>query len=206
MQEEIEIYLLRHAQTEYNKSHSLIGGKSNHLPINSMGIVQSQKLGNWLKKNNVQFDMVFCSNAERAKQTSQFLEIKHTNIEYSEAIEELSQGDWEGQDRNLIYTKEQLEIINSNNYKFKAPNGESQEEVENRMYTFIEKEILQSFKRGTFLIISHGTAIKCLLRRILNSTPSMTHKIFIENTSLTKINYNKLNSWSLSYINRCPHL
>lgn len=58
---------------------------------------------------------------------------------YDEDLEELSQGDWEGQLRTEIYTPRQLQKINSNNYTFKAPNGESQEEVENRMFDFIQK-------------------------------------------------------------------
>lgn len=199
----LEIYLLRHGETEYNKHNLYIGGKTSNLPINETGILQSKKLGDWFLKNNILFDHAFCSTATRAKQTLEHILEKTliTSVQYSKDLEELSQGDWEGQLRENIYTPEQLRIINSNNYKFKAPNGESQEEVENRMYKYIDDEILK-IQSGKILIVSHGIAIKCLLRKILNSTPSMTYKIKISNTSLSKLLYSSQKAWEIEYINR----
>lgn len=131
----IEVYLVRHGETNYNKNNLYIGGKSSHLPINEVGISQSKYLGKWFSDKEIKFDFGFCSTATRAKQTLNYiLEKASINaIEYAPDLEELSQGDWEGQLREKIYTPEQLKIINTNNYQFKAPNGESQEEVEQRI-------------------------------------------------------------------------
>lgn len=198
----IEIYLVRHGETKYNQTNLLIGGKSNHLPLNEKGILQSKKLGKYFLDQDMKFDFCFCSTAIRARQTlASILEyLSLPKIEFSEEIEELSQGIWEGQLRSKIHTAEQLKVINSDNYDFKAPEGESQREVEIRMYSFLEQQI-NKIKKGRILVVSHGTAIKCLLRKILDASPSMTHKIKISNTGLTKLIFTDAKGWELEYVN-----
>ncbi len=182
-----EIYLIRHAETEYNRLNDKIGGRSSHLHITEKGQGQAKRLREFLSKNNMIFDKFFCSTSVRAKETISFLVDDTNTIIYSDELEELSQGDWEGLPRKEIHTEERLAEINANNYKFKAPNGESQEEVELRMYNFIAENILSKEQSGTYAIVTHGMAIKCLLRKILDSNPAMTYKIAIDNTSVTKL-------------------
>lgn len=203
----INLYLIRHAQTEYNRNHQYIGGRSSHLAINENGWEQARLLGQWMTEKNFPLHKLCCSTAKRAKETLEGIQEAFSieQVQYSAELEELSQGDWEGELRNEIYSKELLETINSNNYRFKAPNGESQEEVENRMYQFIEKEILP-YDRKNIVLLTHGMAIKCLLRKILDSSPAMTYKIKIENTSITKLAYSKKKGWELHYLNSRPHL
>lgn len=203
----INLYLIRHAQTEYNRNHQYIGGRSSHLAINENGWEQARMLGQWMAEKNFPLHHLYCSTAKRAKQTLEGIQevFPIEQVQYSAELEELSQGDWEGQLRNEIYSKELLETINSNNYRFKAPNGESQEEVENRMYQFIEKEILP-YDRKNIVMLTHGMAIKCLLRKILDSSPAMTYKIKIDNTSITKLAYSKKKGWELHFVNSRPHL
>lgn len=200
----IEIYLIRHGETEYNRNTKLIGGRSSFLPINGKGKKQASQLGEWKLENNIRFDKVYCSTAIRAKETLAFMlgESPSEPIFYAENLEELSQGDWEGSLRSKIYTDKRLKQINANNYSFKAPNGESQEEVENRMYSFVMEQIIEQENSGVFLILSHGMAIKCLLRKILGFSPDMTYKIRMDNTGITKLQYDSKKGWVLHYINR----
>ncbi len=55
----MEIYFIRHGQTDYNVNQIYIAGRSNQVNINEKGIIQSQKLANRLKKNEVKFDAAF---------------------------------------------------------------------------------------------------------------------------------------------------
>ncbi len=197
-----EIYLIRHAETEYNRVNDKIGGRSSHLHITEKGQGQAKRLREFLSKNNMIFDKLFCSTSVRAKETISFLVDDTNTVIYSDELEELSQGDWEGLPRKEIHTEECLAEINANNYKFKAPNGESQEEVELRMYNFIAENILLKAQSGKYAIVTHGMAIKCLLRKILDSNPAMTYKIAIDNTSVTKLKYSPLKGWELCYLNR----
>jgi len=200
------IYLLRHAETEYNANNQFIGGRSNHLELSIKGKIQAKEIGELLNKSDIQFDKVFCSIANRTRQTLDIIlsqaKITNDSIIYSEEIQELSQGDWEGKLRSEIYTTERLAKINSNQWLFKAPNGESQKEVEERMLSFIEKSIISQYSEGNFLIVGHGMAFKCLLRGILGISSQMAYKLLIDNVSLTKLRYDSNNGWYLDYLNR----
>ena len=201
----LSIYLLRHAETDYNAHNMYIGGRSNHIYLSEKGELQAIAVGKFLNKQNLTFDKVFCSTAIRAKRTLELIKqhfVTLENIDYSDDLQELSQGDWEGQLRSKIYTEKQLIEINSNQWLFKAPNGESQKEVEERLLNYIYEKILSSYSNGNFLIVGHGVAFKCLLRGILDISSKMAFKIAIDNASLTKLHYDKQQGWYLDYINR----
>lgn len=74
----------------------------------------------------------------------------------------LSQGDWEGKSRSKTYTPEQVAEINSNQWLFTPPNGESQKEVEERMLAFISSEILSEHTEGNL-----RSLIQAVLRELL---------------------------------------
>jgi probable phosphoglycerate mutase len=164
------------------------------------------EIGKVLKNSNIRFDRVFCSVANRTRQTLDLIlsqvQITDSPVIYSEEIQELSQGDWEGKKRSEIYTPERLAEINSGQWLFKAPNGESQKEVEERMSGFISDEILKKYPAGDFLILGHGVAFKCLLRGILGISSQMAYKLQIENASLTKLRYDSVYGWYLDCLNR----
>lgn len=202
----LTIYLLRHAETDYNAHAQFIGGRSNHIPLSTKGEKQALAVGKLLRDSNIQFEQVFCSIANRTRQTLDLIlsqaNITNNPIIYSEELQELSQGDWEGKLRSEIYTPEQLAEINSNQWLFTPPNGESQKEVEERMMSFIENSIISKYSEGNFLIVGHGIAFKCLLRGILDISSQMAYKLSIYNTSLTKLSYDKEKGWFVNYMNQ----
>lgn len=202
----LSIYLLRHAETDYNAHAQVIGGRSNHIPLSTKGEKQALAIGKTLRDSNIQFEQVFCSIANRTRQTLDLIlsqaNITSNPIIYSEELQELSQGDWEGKPRSKIYTPEQLAEINSNQWLFTPPNGESQKEVEERMLAFISSEILSEHTEGNFLIVGHGIAFKCILRGILGISSQMAYKLSIDNTSLTKLSYDKEKDWLVNYLNQ----
>lgn len=202
----LTIYLLRHAETDYNAHAQFIGGRSNHIPLSTKGEKQALAVGKLLRDSNIQFEQVFCSIANRTRQTLDLIlsqaNITNNPIIYSEELQELSQGDWEGKLRSEIYTPEQLAEINSNQWLFTPPNGESQKEVEERMMSFIENSIISKYSEGNFLIVGHGIAFKCLLRGILDISSQMAYKLSIDNTSLTKLSYDKEKGWFVNYMNQ----
>lgn len=202
----LTLYLLRHAETDYNAHAQFIGGRSNHIPLSTKGRKQALEVGKLLKDSNIQFDKVFCSIANRTRETFDIIssqaKIIDNAIVYAEELQELSQGDWEGKLRSEIYTPKQLEEINSNQWLFKAPGGESQKEVEERLLNFISSKILEKYTDGNFLIVGHGIAFKCLLRGILGISSQMAYKLSIDNTSLTKLSYDQDKGWHLNYLNK----
>ena len=63
----MEIYLIRHGQTDLNKQHRVQG--RNGLPLNAEGISQAKALAK--KLTNIDFDEVYSSPQERAVQTAE---------------------------------------------------------------------------------------------------------------------------------------
>jgi broad specificity phosphatase PhoE len=199
------IYLLRHAQTPYNAHNLIIGGRSCHLPLSSRGEQEAISAGNFFKQQALTFDKVFCSTANRTKSTLELIQSQYRisdTIIYSDEILELAQGEWEGRLRSEIYTKERLAEIDTSPLSFKAPNGESRQEVEERMLRFIQKNIITPHTTGNFLIIAHGVAFKCLLRGILDISSQMAFRLSIDNVSLTKVRYDQQKKWHLDYLNQ----
>jgi broad specificity phosphatase PhoE len=141
----IEIYLVRHAETVYNVDNGLIGGRSDHLGITLNGEEQARRLGEYFEKNNLVFDNVFCSSQKRARESlDKTMEVTaFKSIVYCDEIIEQSQGEWEGKLRSEIYTDKQLSEINFTGITFKPPGGESLREVRTRMsdwmYTILDE-------------------------------------------------------------------
>jgi len=177
-----------------------------------LGGLQALWLGERLRNEEVRFDQVYSSTAIRTRQTANIVcekigyPLEH--ILYSEKLLELDQGDWQGQPRDIIYTPETVAKINKDNWNFTPPNGESQRDVEERMYSWVEENLLANHdqtQQTTVGIFTHGLAIKCLFRKIMGSNPARTYKIVLDNTSITKISYSQT-GWHLVKVNDAAHL
>lgn len=209
----IHLYFVRHAESLSNVNHHLIGGRSNHTPLTDKGRLQAKKLGERLLQSPLTMDVIAASSAVRACDTAKIMcqaaNIAFDKVLVSDELQELSQGDWEGKVRKDVYTPEMLQSINSNNWLHKAPNGESQKEVEERMHNWLEKNVFplyQPDKTVHCIIITHGNAIRCLFRKIMQSSAGMTHKIKLDNTAITKFRYGGDDEWFLDYLNDSEHL
>lgn len=190
----MKLYLIRHGESEANKLHKqYIGGREVQTPLSSKGKEQALSLNKYLKDEGLKFDAVYASPALRTMQTAS-LALGHTDFDLDQRLLELNQGDWEGQLRHEIYTPEQLQKINSNNWHFRPPNGETQKEVEDRMYAWLD-EIQQSGVKSV-AIFGHGVAFKCLMRKLLDFPASETYKLKLGNCSVTEFKYEDEN-WYL---------
>lgn len=204
----LDLYLIRHAESEMNRQNDLVGGRSNSSPLSERGLYQAGLLGQRFLKEHNAFDRVYSSTATRAIQTAETVSgIIHYPLERivkSDLLLELDQGDWEGVHRRLAYTKAKLEKINANPWEFRAPNGESQRDLEERMLKFLNDEHLLSADQKV-AVYTHGLAIKCLLRGIMKSDPGLTYKIVIDNTSITRLRFTRL-GWHVLCVNDTAHI
>ena len=97
--------------------------------------------------------------------------------------------------------------------------GESQFDVENRVRSFIETELLDCSsgstaedpnKPTTVVLFMHGMAIRCCLRGVLGSSIKSAIHIDCSNTSVTELVYSPkegdLDGWKVIRVNDCSHL
>jgi broad specificity phosphatase PhoE len=169
----LEVRWYRHAESERNTSPHIIGGRSTLSPLSDNGKQQAHKLGRKFKSEGYFPDFVYSSPALRCKETARISmeEIGGEDlIEIHDGIQELDQGIAEGGVRAEFYNPETLKIINKDNHNFKFENGESQKEVEVRMLKALDdvKQRLEKNGKAKAIVFSHGMAMRCLLRGILD--------------------------------------
>ena len=134
----MNIYVLRHGQTDYNIEGKFQGQID--IKMNKIGEEQIDKAASELNKTH--FDAVFCSPLFRTRDTAH--KIKSLNIIFDERIIERSFGSLEGQYGIPDY-EENLEKYNI----------ESVEKLKERVNNFLD-EILEKFKdKENILIVTH---------------------------------------------------
>ncbi|MFH0892103.1 MAG: histidine phosphatase family protein [Candidatus Falkowbacteria bacterium] len=209
----LDLYLIRHGECVANTQADRIGGQTNESPLTPLGEAQAVYLGRRLARNRIRFDLVFSSSAARAIATAgivcPYAVFPLEKIIICPDLLELNQGDWQGKKRSDTYTVECLKDMNLLHPDFAAPNGESQRIVEHRMFRWLHEFNLPATglkkKTTTAAVFGHGMAFKCFLRGILNSSPVMTFKFDIDNTSVTRLTFGR-EGWRVKTINDTAHL
>ncbi len=208
----LDIYFIRHGQSELNarkKENHIVCGRSDHIALSHQGISESLILGRRFLMEGLRFDKIYSSIAVRAFNTARIsCESSSQSIDdivRCEELVEISRGRWEGLPSSQIYNPEIIQYLRSFSYRGKAPGGESQAEVEMRMVSWVEKELLPYSNHNLKIaVFSHQFAIKCLLRSILDSSPKMTYKIILDNTSITRLKYDG-EGWHVITLNDTSH-
>jgi broad specificity phosphatase PhoE len=183
----IDIYLIRHGESESNERPDLIGGRNTESPLSEHGLTQAHSLGRWLDQRDIRFDIVMSSPAKRATQTAQVATRRKPVI--LEDSEELHQGDWQDVPRGDVYTPSTIKEIKANLLDFAAPNGESKRDVATRMKICMENHVLTLPKGTKVAWFGHGFAFKCLLWAIMKFDPYHIYPITLDNCSITRLQY-----------------
>ena len=157
----MELYLIRHSQTDWNVQRRL-QGKTDTL-LNAYGEDIARKTGNGLK--DVEFKAAFCSPLKRARQTAELiLENREVPILFDKRLEEISFGIYEG--FSVLEESEHV-LPEEFSYFFKAPHkyeppegGEGFREVLHRLNAFLE-ELYQNplYTNEKILICTHGATL-----------------------------------------------
>jgi broad specificity phosphatase PhoE len=191
------VLLIRHGECAMNlELDARIGGQSNGSPLTALGEAQAAALGARLAAEGVAAPPCFVSTAVRAVDTAR-IAMEALGLEAASALVadaallEQDAGEWEGALRSECYTAAVLAEIAADTRAFAAPGGESQAEVEERAFAFLKAAVLPAARIGgpPALVFGHGMAIKCLLRRVLDSDARMTRKIALANASITELGF-----------------
>ncbi len=166
----MEIYLIRHGQTDYNKEKRLQGDTD--IPLNDYGIELAEKTAEALK--DVPFDVIYTSPLSRARRTAEILRMdRKIEIIPTNGLLEISFGEYEG----LSILPENYEIPDPGFRAFfedpahyhTAPGGESLEHLRERTSAFL-RSIVENpeNEEKTILMASHGAAIRGILSSLRN--------------------------------------
>ena len=169
------ILLIRHGESEWNKLNLFTGFKN--VELSEQGIEEANKAGQNFKELNLKFDLVFTSELKRAQETAKIilnnldqwddLNSQKKIIE-SFNLNERDYGDLTGLNKKETAEKFGDEQVHKwrRGYSDQPPNGESLEDVVNRVKNYFDSYILPSINKSehsNILIAAHGNSLRALL-------------------------------------------
>jgi phosphoserine phosphatase len=160
---DVKILLVRHGQTEWNRTHRFQGRSDT--PLNQTGINQAQAMALMLK--NESLTSIYTSPLCRAYETAREIKAYHpqTLIIEEEGFIEMDLGDFDGMVAK-VWAKEYEDFMTSwweNPTKVRMPGGESLEEVQERAVQALNRIVSAHPVKSTLLICSHNFVILSLL-------------------------------------------
>jgi broad specificity phosphatase PhoE len=164
----VDIYLVRHGQTDWNIERKLQGHTDN--PLNEQGKIQARELQE--KFTNINFTKVFSSDLQRAYSTAKLILGLNTStpIEISSLLRERHMGIWEGRLVNELqsYLKQTVDPDNLTKEEYLSlkwdDTAENYTDVYQRIQTFIRSIVTSSSKTdGPILVLSHGGVMRSIL-------------------------------------------
>lgn len=166
-----KIYLVRHGQTDYNKTGIVQGGRID-APINEKGKAQADAFFEAYK--NIPFDKVYTSELKRSWQSVQsFIDLGISHEEY-DGLNEISWGKYDG--TALFENKHYWDVVNAwkegnTNVTTDEELGESPEQLAAK-----QKEVMKLIfcreEEETILICMHGRAMRILLCHLMGESIS----------------------------------
>lgn len=173
----MNIYIVRHGETDANKNSILQGIID--MPLNDNGIKLAKITGQRMK--GIKFDACYSSSLDRAKQTAQIiLEETENNIpiQIDDRIIEMNLGDWDGKSfspKNLEVPLIGILLFSKNAFWVgKIKNGESAKEVCVRTQDFLKELATKNYQN--VLVSSHGAAIRAMLNMFYKNKKSFWQK------------------------------
>ncbi len=148
----MRLYLVRHGETQWNREGRLLGWTD--LPLTPEGEAQALALAPRLK--GLRPDGVYTSDLRRARRTA---ELAWGKAEPVFSLREIHFGLLEGAPWEGLDPRHQEALLRFQG--FKAPGGESLEDLEARVLGF-----LGGLPPGAYLLFTHGGVVRLLLRRV----------------------------------------
>lgn len=181
------LYLVRHGETEWNKASKVQGSKD--IELSDVGLRQAEQLAKRLAEEDI--NVVYSSSLKRAFKTAEIAtgHIK-CGIVKSEKCHEIRLGPWEGMTINEIKEKysDHFRKYREDPANFNLPGAETFLDLTERTYNAIS-EIVNMHKGKNILLVSHGTAIKAAIIKILGIDIVNYTKFKIDNASISIIGF-----------------
>ena len=182
-----KLYLIRHGETEQNKTGVLMG--STDTPLNDHGRLQAASLGERL--NALEVDTIFSSPLSRAVETASLVFGEEAQIITDSSLQEFHFGEWEGMHFSEI-AKQYPEIWQlwlTDWEQTHIPGGEAFPAFRHRVISVVE-EIVRYNAGKRVAVVSHGGCIRSLLAHFFCESVSKGYwKFKVDNATLSEIEF-----------------
>ena len=200
----MEIILVRHGETNWNKDKRCQGISDTNL--NENGLKQAKKLKKYFDSKKI--DAIFVSDLKRAKQTADIINSNNRyNLYYSQKLREMDQGDFEGIYFKVLNQKylSELKKWREDPDTFRIPNAETLGEVKERVIAFMNNLVRKYSDFSNIVIVSHNLALSSFLCFISNKSLKYFTDFTLKSGSISIIDYSN-NVFSIRIKNYTEHL
>lgn len=198
------LYFVRHGQTTWNDIGRFQG--STDIQLNALGIEQAEKTAQAMK--DIPLDAIFSSPLERAQVTAKTIaQPHHLTVQVEPRIAEINFGQWEGLTFEEIETRwpGRLHEMYVHPDTVDIPGSETFGEAEARTMDFLN-ELIRTNKNKTFLIVSHGAAIRTMICGLLQLPLDRAWNLSQGNANITRIEALEEGRNILRTLNSTAHL
>ncbi len=195
------LYLLRHAQSEYNEKGIFQGRLDSDLT--PLGYVQARLSAQELLDKGI--EVIYTSPQRRAYKTALTIsDVLDVGVIVDERLREMSFGDYEGK-RFLDLIREEGELFRawlSNPLKNPLPTQEDMEEFRKRVDSFLEDVIKGPYKN--ILVVAHGGTLHAIVCLAIGLGLENLWNIHMDNTGFSLLEYTP-RGFELKYLNSLCH-
>ncbi|CAN6485544.1 unnamed protein product [Victoria cruziana] len=213
----MEVYLISHGECGVGVRPDLVGGRWPAASLTADGKRQARALAVFLSSQGVRFNAVYCSPLERARETAasvcQELHFVEEQIQSSDALIEMSQGQWEGCPRSEIYTPDMKARSDYSGQNLHMPGHHHHERdgSSSLQWELFHRNRQASRKKSSgksrlqFVTTSDMEADDDSPREV-NISPLMAQKICIDDSSMTVLEHSLRTGWQIRRWNDTSHL
>ncbi|MCL2789827.1 MAG: alpha-ribazole phosphatase [Desulfobulbus sp.] len=181
------LYLIRHGETEQNKTGILVG--STDTPLNDHGRLQAQALRERI--NALEVDAIFASPLSRAVETATLIFGDQARIITDSSLQEFHFGEWEGMHFSAIAQQypEIWQMWLTDWDKTHIPGAEAFAAFRYRVINVVE-EIIKTHSGKRVAVVSHGGCIRSLLAHFFCESVTKGYwKFKVDNAALSEIEF-----------------
>tara|TARA_A100001037_G_scaffold274535_1_gene272324 strand:+ start:585 stop:1178 length:594 start_codon:yes stop_codon:yes gene_type:complete len=180
----MKLYIIRHAETEYNKK-GIIQGSEVDSDINDVGESQANSFYEYYK--DINFDKIYVSDLKRTFQTIRRFTENGSLYEKLKDFNEISWGINQGKSDDLEDYARLIDTWLAGNLDNKFEEGESPNEMSIRLVKGFNKVLDDD--HDTVLLCIHGRALRILLSKIIDNDLTKMDKYVHSNTGLYILEY-----------------
>jgi alpha-ribazole phosphatase/probable phosphoglycerate mutase len=198
------LILIRHGETEWNKSLRFQGHRD--IPLSEDGREQARKIARRLACEKI--DTAYASDLSRALETAKAIADYHKlEVNMVPELREINFGYWEGLTHKEIDSKypESMAQWLSNPEETKIPGGESMNDVAERCRVGISG-ILADNPNKDVLVAAHGGVLRIVVAQALGIELNNYWKFRLDNVSLNIIDYYENGKAIVNVLNDTSHL
>jgi len=181
-----KIILVRHGETDWNKSHRIQGGSSDTI-LNENGRQQAEKAAIRLKSENIQ--AIYSSPLQRALDTARAIARYHRlNIETEASLREIEVGKLEGVLVSEVgkHLDEIMTEGSEGGFPPVMPGGESLIALQERAWTTV-RNIAQKHPEGEVVVVCHYFVLLSIICSAINLPISQIGRFRVNAGSISTI-------------------